>query len=280
MQRQFRKTESGIFLFNIIPSYRPGMSRVFDYGRFEAAASPSLPQRIKQNRYFIDMEDICGECLEALDLLYVFATDGDSTYAKINWKSPGSFQLSQSGTVTFTTNEGFQGNGTNGYLSTGYTPSTNGVNYTTGDASMFCGIVNDVAESRIDVGAQGPGVGSSCLIFSSRNAVTNQHHCRINNPGDEQRGSSVSSDGFYHLRRVGTGNSQSALFKNGAQVGADLVNAANGLPIVAVHLLANNNNGNATSFSTHKMSMFGLGASLSGQESALYDAWNDYFTGL
>lgn len=276
MQKQFN---TGIFIFNIIPFYRPGMSNVFDYTReqYSAAALPSQSQRRKQNTMFLGLENICGTCLSDLDLLYVSATDGDEVYSKINWVDPGSFTLSETGTVNFITNIGWQGNATNGYLSTGYIASTHAVNYTSNDASAFCFIANEVgSSSKVDFGIN-TGGSSSSLQLISRNG-SNAHAYRINHPTQLGRGSGVSSIGFYQIQRIP--GPISRIYKDGVTVGTDGTSGSVGLPTLTLPLLANNNNGTVGSFSDRQMGMFGLGASLSGSESDLYTVWNNYFTSL
>lgn len=254
------------------------MSKVFEYSRnnYGLASLPSVSQRLKQNSFFINLQNICGECLSELDLLYVFATDGDRDFAKINWVSPGAFTPSESGTVTFPTNGGFNGNGTNSYLNTGYTPSTHGVNYLVNDACAFCYINNDISSNaKSDFGANSGGSDPGILL-NARTAV-NAHQFRINEPTAINRGSGVSSIGFYQIQKTAT---VAKLFKNGAQVGSDQTFTATGVPNRFITIFANNNNGTIQSFSNRQMGIFGLGASLSGKESDLYTAWNSYFTSL
>lgn len=267
------RKQNGIYLFNIIPRYRPGMSDVFD--SVKLATLPSGAQRIKQNSFFGTLENICGECLDEVDLLYVFATDGDRNYAKINWRSPGSFTPTEVNELTFTENIGFNGNGTNSYLNTNFIPNTNAVNYTLNNACLFCYINNDISSNtKFDFGVvSAPGD----IRFISRNA-SNTHSFLINTINNSTVGSSVSGAGFYQIQR--TGSAVSKLFKNGSQVGADITTSSVGLPSRFLPLLANNNLGTAGSFSDRQMGMFGLGSSLTGQESALYTAWNNYFTSL
>lgn len=71
-----------------------------------------------------------------LDILYVFATNGDSDFATYNILDPTTFQATKVNAPTFTSNQGFTGNGTSSYLDTNYNPSTNGVNYTLNNASF------------------------------------------------------------------------------------------------------------------------------------------------
>lgn len=269
------KNTSGIFIFNIIPIYRHGMKDVFD--QVNVASVPSASQRIKQNTFFSSLENICGACLPDLDLFYNFATDGDSDYAKINWADPGAFQLIQSGTVTFTINEGFQGNGIDGYLNPSFTPSVHAVSYAQDNASIFHTILDDVSSNnQIDFGCNASGNPS--ILWNSRDAA-DRHSGRINVGTAEARGSGVSSQGFFQIQR-----SQSPIrgrfLKDGVQVGADLAFGTSGIPSKPLLILAYNNNDTIQLFSTRKMGCFGLGASLFGQETALYNAWNTYFSSL
>jgi hypothetical protein len=273
MERTFKKPK--IFLFNILPIYRPGMSDVFDYGRFRAASLPSSGQRTKQNTLFVSMENICGDCLDELDLFYNFATDGDDDFSKINWVDPGTFQLTQSGTIARTTNEGWQGDGTTGYLAPGFIPSVNATSYTQQDASVFFASLTDVASNGdFEFGCNAGGLDPS-LLFNAR-TTSDVHQGRINHPTAETRGTGVSSTGFFQILR----DTNAKFFKNGSQVGTNGVFGANGVPTTQLIILANNNNGAIQSHSARKMSCFGLGSSLAGQESALYNAWNTYFTSL
>lgn len=67
-----------------------------------------------------------------LTALYCFASHTEQA-AKLNWKTPSATELAKTGTVTHTTDVGYQGNGTTGYLATPYT----GNNLTDTDHCMF-----------------------------------------------------------------------------------------------------------------------------------------------
>lgn len=68
-----------------------------------------------------------------LDLLYIFATNTTTT-ANLNLIST-SFGLTQTGTVSFTADQGYTGDGSTGFLNSNWVPSTNGVNFTQNSAS-------------------------------------------------------------------------------------------------------------------------------------------------
>lgn len=273
-----RKTPSGIFLFNIIPRYRPGMSDVFDYsrGRFGLASLPTSGQRAKQNTLFTSFENEIGVCLADADLLYVFATNGDREYAKINWKNPGDFTPTEVNTPTFTENIGFSGNSINQYLNTLWDAATDGVNFTQDECGAFCYINNDDTDGDIAFGFRGGTTatnGSTHLVPE----ISGVHQFSISD-GGASVGSSASAIGFFHIRRVASNDIR--LFKNGSQVGLTETDASTVLSSRDCYILAFNNNGALTNASDAQIGVFGIGASLTGKEAALNTAWNTYFASL
>jgi len=254
--------------------FDPDYQAILDRGTALGYTLPSPAQQVIQNQLVLDLKNdsIWGE----LDLLYVFATDGDENFAKINWVSPSTFLLTKTGTVTFSTNSGFEGDGTTGYLANGFIPSTDAVHYTQDNASVFVDSLTDVSTSGFVFGCNA-SVSNPSLLFGPRDG-SNRHIGRVNTNVAEVKGSGVSSLGTFQIQR--TGSATSKIFKNGTQVGTDLAATSNGLPTKSVPIFANNNNGVISSFSNNKLSCFGLGSSLSGKESTLKTIWNDYFTSL
>lgn len=125
---QYSDGQSQVVIFD--PSYQAVLDRATVLGY----TKPSAAQQIKQNQLVLDLK--AAGIWTLLDVFYVFATDGDSDFATLNWKNPAAFQCSKVNSPTFTINEGFQGNGTSSYLDTNWTPSTNGVNFTLNSASL------------------------------------------------------------------------------------------------------------------------------------------------
>lgn len=115
-------------------SFDTDYQAVLDRASSLGYTAPSSGQQTLQNTLVTDLKT--AGVWDKLDLFYVFATDGDSDYATLNWKAPSSFQLTKTNSPTFTTNEGFAQSGT-AYLDTGYNLLTDGTNYTQDDAGMF-----------------------------------------------------------------------------------------------------------------------------------------------
>lgn len=268
-----------IYMFNIIPTYRPGAGRIFDFGRYVLACLPSLPQRIKQNGLYVGLENITGENLSDLDLLYIFATE-QSPFARINWVDPGLFTAQDGVEPTFTANEGFQGNGSSQYLTTGWAPNPDANNFSQNSASAFCYINNDVAAANnpaFGVLGNGAGASNGVLNFYPKRLDTGQYAYRVNTPILKHAGTATSSIGLFHIDRDSSSNE--SFFKDGALVDNQAFGSTS-ISDFEVSLFAHNNSGTISGFSDVQIGMFGLGASLAGKESDLYAAWNSYFTSL
>ena len=109
-------------------------------------ALPTFSQIIKQNQLLIDLKS--AGVWDKLDTFAVFATDGSSDFALIDWKRLTQYTAVNS--PTFTTNEGFMGNGTSSYIDTNFNPATQGVNYTLDNASRYAYVFTGSAGQRFE----------------------------------------------------------------------------------------------------------------------------------
>ena len=96
---------------------------------------PSANQQIKQNSLIEAFKT--ANIWSKMDIFYVFANDGSKEFATLNWKNPNAHQCTLVNSPTFTSNDGFLGNGTSSYIDTNFNPASSGVNYTLNDASIF-----------------------------------------------------------------------------------------------------------------------------------------------
>lgn len=235
---------------------------------------PSVSQRIKQDAFIIALK--AALIWTKLDVLYVFATDGDSNYATLNWKNPTTFQLSKVNSPTFTSNVGFNGNGTTQYLNTNWAAGTSGVNYTSLDASCFTYINSNVSEAKADFGVSN-GAASNCTQVQTRSGANLEY--RINkNSGVIETVANAGSIGSYLLKKVADANR--AIWKNGVFLGASGASVGGGGATFNMILLGTNNVNVPQAFSTKQMGVFSAGASLAGLELTCHTTWNNYFTGL
>ena len=116
---------------------------VLDYATTQGYTLPSSGQQTLQNQLVVDLKD--AGIWSKLDTFGVFATDGDSDFALIDWIRLTDYTAVNS--PTFTTNQGFQGDGVSAYIDTNWNPFTDGVNYTLNDASFGGYRFNDIDDS-------------------------------------------------------------------------------------------------------------------------------------
>lgn len=204
----------------------------------------------------------------SLDLFYVLAA-ADSTTARINWVAPSTYLLSAVNSPTFTTDRGYAGNGTTARLDTGWTPSSNAVNFTQNSASMWVWCNTDGQTAGADVG--NVSVAPTAYLYTRSNsdlAVT-----RLND-SSTMTASSSSSIGFFGTQRRASNDRR--LWRNGAQIGTTSGSASTGLPTQSLWICG----ANSGWFTTKQYAFFAAGAALSGKEKALHDAVHGYLTAV
>lgn len=83
-----------------------------------------------------------------LDGFYMLAASAAAA-ARINWKNPGTFNLTAVNSPTFTADQGYAGDGVSAYLETSFNPTTAGGNFTQ-DSSHAGIIVQDAQGAATD----------------------------------------------------------------------------------------------------------------------------------
>jgi len=164
---------------------------VLDYATTQAYTLPSSGQQTLQNQLVLDLKS--AGIWSKLDLLYVFATDGDSDFASINFLDPNNYEITEVNSPTFTTNVGFTGDGTSALLYTNFDPSTDRVNYDPkgGDGQRF---------------VWASDTGSSGIIMSSLSAGGSNvnDRLRLNNLGSASN-RIMTTDGSLPIILTGSG---------------------------------------------------------------------------
>lgn len=246
------------------PPFDPSYQAVINYATSQGYTLPSAANQARQNKLVLDLK--AAGIWAALDVFYNFFTDGDANFAKINWLVPGTFQAVGVNAPTYTPLSGFAFDGGTKYLNTGWAPSM-GPNFVMNSASMFGYNVAGAADWAW--GAANLGVAHDFMQKAGVNATA------INSTSstfiDSQTPSAV---GLWQGQRI-SGNIQTV------KDGAVLLNS----PVVAVaptnlviYIGARNSSGVADLYKIFTNSMWGAGASLTGKEAALYNAWQSYKT--
>jgi hypothetical protein len=247
---------------------------ILDYADSQGYQRPSYAQCALQDALVGDLKD--AGVWSKLDIFYVFATDGDSDFASINWKDPNNFEITEVNSPTHTTNVGFGSNGTSSYLDTNFNTSTDGVNYTQNDAgSIF-------ASSQIVSTTGRPYGVSSINNFLSYGFDNNRMW--------------TNGSGRINVLNFGTSVNNQIIFSNridSLSVNGRITDLANGLTntnsstSVTSVALENGNlrvlNNNSSLWALGNIaSLFGLGSNLSTAEMEDVETayYTNYFTNL
>ena len=202
-----------------------------------------------------------------LDTYYMMAAHHEQA-SRLNWKSPGNFTLSTHGTITFTTDRGWQGDGSTGYLDTGWIPSSHGVNHALNSASYGVYSRTNSQQNGFDMGAE-----TNILFDYSRMTLrntSNQGRAHVNQATSFPRPSMMDSRGLILSRR--SASNAVAMFRNGSSVGGDDA-VSTGLPNVAFAISATNRAGTVVDFASKQYSLAFTAAAMSeAQHAALYAA--------
>jgi len=116
---------------------------ILNYATTLGYALPSGAQQVKQNKLVVDLKN--AGIWSKLDTLAVFATDGNSDFALIDWKRLSQYTAVNS--PTFTTNGGFTGNGTSSYIDTNFNPSVGTNKYLINDEGRFFWVDNRIEKT-------------------------------------------------------------------------------------------------------------------------------------
>lgn len=251
--------------------FDPDYQAVLDYATTEGYTLPSAGQQTLQNQLVLDLK--AAGVWDNLDAFSVFATDGDSSFALIDW-----IRLTTQTAInspTFTTNQGYQGDGVSSYIDTLYDATVNAVNLSLTSTS-YGYYTNDLPDSRVRIGALGTDTNHRCYDLT-----TDRFY--IHSKGVQQISGSYST-GFQHFNRSGTGggvsDSDVEMFINGA---ATTITAGAGAQVIPDNnfcVLARGGASGGNSFSSNQLSVSFIGGSLSPQAADFNTAIQTYITSI
>lgn len=198
------------------------------------------------------------------DIYYPMVGDPNARYfAKLNWKNPAVFPLSESGTLTYDAG-GFTSNGTTGYLNTGFSPGVNGVNYTQNNG----GVIFHCSSYNIeDVGAafglrNAAGTSQMLGVVRSSAGAGNLTRIILNDNTNSDLATARTTRGPIFFKRINSTTKQiNRLLVNSG----NLAVASVARPSGDLFLLARNDiSGGATNlFSINRAAFFSVGADMS-----------------
>jgi len=224
---------------------------------------PNSSQQVKQNQLVLDLK--AGGIWTKLDVLYIFANNGGQDFGTLNWKAPTLNQSTLINSPTFTTNQGFQGNGTSSYIDTSFNAVTQGVNYVQNDASRYLYLYTASGTGALD------GKSVASINNMTRASTGNQ---RINQGTIGLTGGSFDFTATQGMKSIHRTSSTNVELFNGTTQGSRTATSAS----------MNSNNQfvlrAGSVYGGHRVSMYANGASLVAENTAFVNAFNTYITSL
>lgn len=240
----------------------PDYQAVLDYATTQGYTLPSASQQALQNQLVVDLKD--AGIWSKLDIFYVFATDGDSDFATINWANPNSFQCSKVNSPGFTSNVGFNSNGTSSYLNTNWNPSSNASNFQLLSNSLHYAVRN-VGEAHNGARDANDGNQITYTTFVQRHQGT---------AADFAQTITISQNSFWSSIR---NNTSTAQYVN-STLTRTITNTPSTLPNLNYYICAFNNGGTPFISQSAQISFLALGDQIS--NSTMYNAWTTYFNAI
>jgi hypothetical protein len=239
---------------------------VLDYATTQGYTLPSESQQLLQNQLVVDLKD--GGVWSKLDTFAVFATDGDSDFALIDWIRLTDYTAVNS--PTFTTDEGFTG-GLTAYIDTNFDLSNLTTKLITNQQNISTGVwirtVNELSTEFI----LGNTSSAEFRIYSGNqtSTLTRYMGSRMQN--------NWSGTGLMSIHRTYNAIvSDVTVFNNATNVTAgtpgNVYSSITGLNIFVLR--------NGTSYNANQLSFFYSGDSLVSEITDFNNALNTYITSL
>lgn len=203
-----------------------------------------------------------------LDALYMFAA-ADQATALTNLVS-SSYGATAVNSPTFTTDQGFNGNGSTSYVNTNFNPATAGGQFSLNSAHF--GIWDLTATPQVGVvqGGSYNGTQFSYVAFqSSGNATGSLNSSLFRSTAQSDTG------GFQIVSR--TDASTIALYKNGSQILTDAANTSQAIPSLSLFICGRNSSGSLNAPTTDRIGVALAGSGMtSADQLATYNALHTY----
>ena len=153
-----------------------------------------------------------------MDLFYVFAIhNNDANEALINWTDPGTNDADNPTATAWTIWRGYQGNGSNDYISTNFIPSSEGSNFTLNDCAVGIYLLDNINETNKAIWSANDATNASRLFIAGGGGATS---AVLNSAlGTSISVNQARSDGFYIVSR--NANNSIYIYINGADVAHD-----------------------------------------------------------
>jgi hypothetical protein len=250
-------------------SFDADYQAVLDYATTQGYTLPSSGQQTLQNQLVVDLKD--GGIWSKLDTFTNFATDGDSDFALIDWKRVTDFTAVNS--PTFTTNVGFQGNGTSSYIDSNYQPGTGGVNLNLDSVSF--GYSQAIARTTSGTAENIWGIGAAVGIWIRPTTPTPRIY--LNNSTLFLSATSLNFNTVQLVSANRPNNTTINVYGDGVLLNTDSTRTSNALDTTSNMLVFKST---TTTYNNSTISMVYAGGDLTAESADFYNAWNTYLTSI
>lgn len=260
--------------FMLLPTgtFDPDYQAILDRADVQVYTKPSAAQQIIQNQLLIDLKS--NGIWAENDVIYIPANDGSEDFGKLNWKTPASHELTKIGTVTWTSNKGFRGNGTTGVMNTNWQYS-DAVKFTqtAASASIYCSIeANPTTFETLFAGTLDTGDDYTRLWDNANDYI----YYKVNDASAQSTPHTSYTDNVMTILRD---SGSKEFYINGVNVESDTYFP--GVPSSADwYIGGRNNNGTADDFSDIQWGFFSTGSGLEVKQVALNTLIKDYMTDI
>jgi hypothetical protein len=223
---------------------------------------PSASQQIEQNDLVLALK--ASGIWAKLDTFALFFNDGSANFGLVDWIRTASTNTLVTYTAinspTWSSNGGFQGNGTSSYISTNLNSASSGLLFSQNNASFFSWIDNIISGNNIVGAASGTRNKITANNFAFTQAITSLNS--MNSAAD------MSGAGYKAIHR--SSSTAIELFNNTTQYSRTQTSSTEG----GVFLLLRD----SSSYMNARTRFFAAGASLVSENTAFYNALNTYFS--
>jgi hypothetical protein len=245
------------------PSFDSDYVAILNYATANSITLPDSNTQTLQNDLLVSLKT--NNIWNKLDIFYVFAVS-DENFANINWKNPGTFGAYKSGSISFTSNKGYVGSAINGFVGFSYDYVTHSVNYTATNASRFAYVFTGTTSTTTAIDTNNSGLNNMYLGNTVQHRIA-QSSADLN--------SAFDMTGINSLKYIEKTSTNNVYLRNGNTTGTRTTtnNSLSASPALIIGRVAAN-------WSDNGISVYGIGGSLSGLDSALNTAINTYITNV
>lgn len=198
-----------------------------------------------------------------------FLAAHDRQAGKLNWKAPSSYTITEVNSPTFTTDRGFDFDGTTQYLRTGLVPSTGGLNYAL-NSNSFGVYVRENVTGGVNMGCASGSNETWVIARSSSN-----NFAMMDNSTSSASNANSTATGLSSVKREASNVTRG--YRNSSILFTSAI-ASVGIPTVEFYISAKNGGGTANNFSPQQIAFAFVGGSIDIVK--LYDRVLTYLTSL